>query len=81
MAEKKKTKINQRTEALKYMKSHRCITDEIGHEKFGINRMGSVIYDLRKAGHIIKTVMVTTKNRYGNTCRYGKYYYVGQEGE
>ena len=78
MAEKK-IKVNQRTEVLKYMKSHRCITDEVAHEKFGVNRMGSVIHDLRKAGHIIETVMVSTKNRYGNNCRYGKYYYRGFE--
>ena len=77
--EQKKMKVNQRTEVLKYMKRYNCITDEVAHAKFGVNRMGSVIYDLRKAGHVIETVMINTKNRYGNNCRYGKYYYRGFE--
>jgi len=72
-----KQKKSQRTEVLAYMKAHKCITDNIAHEKFGVCRMGSVIYDLRKKGYDIETVMIDGKNRFGNQTRYGKYYYRG----
>lgn len=79
MAKEKKRKASQRTEVLKYLRQYKVITDEKAHERFGINRLGSVIYDLRKQGVLIDTVMVDTTNRYGNPTRYGKYYYKGME--
>lgn len=73
----KTMKKSQRTEVLRYLKQYKVITDEKAHEKFGVNRMGSVIYDLRQQGVLIDTVMVETVNRYGNPTRYGRYYYRG----
>ena len=72
-----KQKKSQRSEVLKYMKTHRYITDEVAHNRFGVCRMGSVIYDLRKK-YDIETEMVYEKNRYGNTMCYGRYYYKGE---
>ena len=60
------------------MKTHEYITDEIGHEICGTNRFGSVISDLRKK-YEIKTVMVSDVNRYGNPCRYGRFYLIGEK--
>jgi len=74
-----KQKKSQRTEVLKYLKQYKVITDDKAHEKFGINRLGSVIYDLRKQGVLIDTVMVESTNRYGNPYKYGRYYYRGVE--
>ena len=74
----KKMKKSQRTEVLKYMKSHKGgITDAKATELFGVQRMGSVIYDLRQQGVIIETVMVESVNRYGNYQRYGRYFFKG----
>lgn len=70
-------KTSQRSEVLNYMMNHNYITAEIAHNLFGVNRMGSVISDLRDKGIIIDTVMVETTNRYGNPCRYGRYFYRG----
>ena len=75
----KAMKKSQRTEVLKYMKQYKYITAAKAHEKFGVERMGSVIFDLRKQGVLIDTVMVETSNRYGNPTRYGRYYYRGVE--
>lgn len=76
----KAMKKSQRTEVLKYMKSHKGgITDAKAQELFGVHRMGSVIYDLRKQGVIIETVMVDTVNRYGNYQRFGRYFFRGYE--
>lgn len=74
----KKPKKNQRTVALEYMMNNDFITDEIGHEICGTNRFGSVISDLRKK-YNIKTVMVNGVNRFGNPCRYGRYYLIGKK--
>ena len=71
---------SQRTEVLRYMKTHKGgITDEKAHELFGVNRMGSVIHDLRAQGWLIETVMVDATNRYGRSYRYGRYFYRGFE--
>ena len=76
----KAMKKSQRTEVLRYMKSHKGgITDAKANELFGVQRMGSVIYDLRQQGVIIETVMVERTNRYGNYQRFGRYFYRGIE--
>lgn len=72
---------SQTTEVLKYMKQYKYITDEKAHEKFGVNRLSSIIFNLRKRGVLIDTVMVETTNRYGNLTRYGRFYYRGVEAE
>ena len=74
---KKQAKKSQTSEVLKYMSTHKCIDDNVAHEKFGVNRLSSIIFNLRKKDYVIETVMVVGKNRYGNTCRYGKYYLRG----
>ena len=76
----KQVKKSQRTEVLRYMKTHKGgITNAIAYEKFGVSRMGSVISDLRKQGWLIDTVMVESTTRYGNPVRYGRYFYRGYE--
>ena len=76
--EKAKEKSNQRPVVLNYMKANEFITDEKAHEICGTNRMSSIISDLRKK-YIIRTEMVNGINRYGNHCRYGRYYLEGEK--
>lgn len=71
-------KKTQTSEVLRYMKQHKYITDEKAHEKFGVNRLGGIIFNLRKRGVQIDTVMVESANRYGTLVRYGRYYYRGE---
>lgn len=75
------SKKSQRTEVLKYIKQYKYITGAKAYEKFGVERIGSVIHDLRKKGVIIETVMVESSNRYGNPTRFGRYYYKGVSNE
>lgn len=72
MAETKRT--TKTREIFKYMRSHKCISDRIAREKFGASRLGSIIFNLRKRGYDIETVICYEKDRYGNTCSYAKYY-------
>lgn len=67
-------KVTGRSEILKYMQTHDFITDEIARAKFGVHRLSDVIFCFRNRGHIIETVMVDSKNRYGNSCKYARYF-------
>ena len=71
---KKEIKKTKTSEILKYMRSHKCISDRVARDKFGATRLGSIIFNLRKRGYVIETVMCYEKDRYGNTCCYAKYY-------
>ena len=72
-------KTNQRTEVLKYLQEHGSITSMDAISKFGATRLSAIIFDLRKAGHIIDTMMIEGTTRYGTSCQYGKYIYKGVE--
>lgn len=71
---KKKERKTKTSEILKYMRSHKCISDRVARDKFGATRLGSIIYNLRRKGYDIETVICYEKDRYGNTCSFAKYY-------
>lgn len=75
----KAMKKNKTTEVLKHMKQHKYITSEKAFEKFGVTRLGSIIFNLREHGYLIDTVMVESVDRYGNKIEFGRYYYRGYE--
>lgn len=52
---------------LAYLKKHKKgITSYEAFSKFGITRLSSIIYNLRKDGYSIIVDSKTVKNRYGN---------------
>jgi len=55
----------QDAEILKHLKTGGTITGLEALNNFGIYRLSSVIYKLRKKGFKIKTEMVNVKTRYG----------------
>ena len=69
-----KKRMSKKAMVLRYMKTHKFITDEKGYELCKAHRMGSIIFDLREEGHEIETEMVYARDQYGNPCRYGRYY-------
>ena len=70
-------KKSQRSAVLGYMMNHEFITAEEAFTLFGVTRISSVISDLRDKGYLIETVMVEHVNRFGNPCKYGRFYYKG----
>lgn len=70
---KNKTMTSQSKEVLKYMQTHPYITSMIAINEFGATRLSAIIYDLRKAGYNIVTLMVEGKNRYGRDIKYARY--------
>ena len=67
-----KTK-SQKSEILRYMKSHKGITSVQAFERFGITRLADIIYTLRQEGYEIETENITKKNRYGHSVTFAKY--------
>ena len=43
---------------------------------YGATRLAAIIFDLR-GKYDIDTIMMDDIDRYGNTCKYGKYVYKG----
>lgn len=66
--------MTQRERVLNFMRVHDGITSMQAFE-LGITRLSARIYELRHQDGInIQEEMVKTKNRYGETCTYSRYY-------
>jgi hypothetical protein len=63
----------QATEILKHLQQHGTITSMQAIKKFGATRLSSIIFNFRKRGYEIETVMTVGKNRYGNRSPYAVY--------
>ena len=72
MKTKKKTKLTKTQAILKYMRTHKFITDPIAREKHHTNRLSGIIHNLRNKGYEIETVMCNGRDEFG-TYSYGKY--------
>ena len=73
-----KAKKSQKSEVLKYMKSHKKgITSLQAIQLFGATRLSDIIFKLRKDGYEIRTEEVTTKNRYGHSTTFARYILLG----
>ena len=57
------------------------ITSMEAFELYGCTRLSARIFDLRKKGYDIETRMIAGKTRYGTSCEYAKYVYIGVENE
>lgn len=64
----------QRNAILSHLKSGKSITSKEAFELYGVTRLSAIIYDLRAMGHLIHAVSVEGKTRFGDTCRYAKYF-------
>lgn len=71
--EKAKKVKSQKSEVLKYMKTHRGISSRQAFDKFGATRLSDIIFRLRSEGYLIETEQMTTKNRYGHVTNYAFY--------
>ena len=65
--------MKQETKILSHMITFGSITPAEAYENYGVLRLASRIYDLKKAGHgIVKTIEVGY-NRYGERVKYARY--------
>lgn len=56
-----------------YLQQGNALTSALAMRKFGIMRLASRVYDLRKKGIEVKKEMEVSRNRYGKTIRFAKY--------
>lgn len=68
----------QREQIRLHLKHHHAITSWEAFEMYGITRLSAIIYTLRKT-HNIRSLPMTTTNRFGNTVNYVKYVYEGEK--
>lgn len=66
---------------LDFMQKHGSITPRDAEQMFGIMRLGARIYELKKKGYQIKTVMTEGRNRFGQKTRYARYSFERSDNE
>lgn len=70
----------QTEQVLQYMREHGSITQAEAYYHLSIFRLGARIWDLKRAGHKIKSVLEDGFNRNMEKTRYARYFLV-EEGE
>ena len=59
---------------LDWLKTHASISSMEAINNFGATRLGAIIFNLRKRGYNIETVMVDGRDRFGNKMTLARYY-------
>ena len=72
-------KMSQRKVVLKHLQSGKELSQLEATRKYGILRLGAIIFNLRKEGYNISTKIKHDPNRYGNTSNYGVYKLIQEE--
>ena len=62
-----------------HLLEHGSITSWEAIEKYGATRLSAIIFNLRKHGYDIRTIMREKTDRYGNTCQYANYVLKGDK--
>ena len=68
--------MNKTSMVLDWLKSRAGITSMEAFENFGATRLSAIIFELKRKGYNIETVMVDGRDRYGNRSRFARYYLV-----
>ena len=69
-----KKKQSQSSEILKYLRTHKKgISSMQAFELFGATRLSSIIFNLRKRGFNIESIVDTTITRYDTKTRFVRY--------
>lgn len=71
-------RMNKHAAVLNWLRTGASISDSEAAKSFGIMRLGSIIFNLRKRGYDIETVMCEGSDRFGNRSRYARYYLRGE---
>ena len=64
---------SQKKVIIQHLESGKEITQLEATKKYGILRLGAIIFNLRKDGYKIITKLEHKPNRYGNTSNYAVY--------
>tara|TARA_R110000744_G_scaffold327818_1_gene433538 strand:+ start:3939 stop:4214 length:276 start_codon:yes stop_codon:yes gene_type:complete len=59
---------------LEYLKTGRMLCQKTAYDEIGTQRLGAVIFQLRKKGFLISSTQTTERNRFGNSVSFVKYH-------
>lgn len=68
---------NKHIQVLKHLQEYGTIESMQAINQYGATRLAAIIFDLRKRGYVINTMMIESTDRNGNPCRYARYVLVG----
>lgn len=72
-------KMSQTKAILNHLLSGETISQLEATQKYGVLRLGAIIFKLRNEGHVISTEQVHKPNRYGNISNYAVYRLIKQK--
>ena len=72
-------KMSQSKAILNHLLSGKSISQLEATQKYGATRLGAIIFNLRRDGHIISTEQVHKPNRYGHISNYAVYKLIKQK--
>lgn len=65
--------MNKTNAVLEWLQTHPSISSMEAIENFGATRLSAIIFNLKKKGYAIETVMCDGTDRYGNDTRFARY--------
>ena len=71
--------MSQKEMVLKHLKEGKELSQLEATQKYGILRLGAIIFNLRRDGYLISTKIEHKPNRYGHTSHYAIYKLITKE--
>lgn len=73
-------KLSQKEKVLRHLKEVGSITPLDAMREYAIMRLSAIIFNLKDEGYDIKSEIETSKNRFGEKCKFSRYTLVTPEG-
>ena len=71
--------MTQNERIYEYMKKHGSITTKDAYEQLGVTRLSARIFELKEQGVKIEKKSEKSRNRFGETVFYDRFYLKGEE--
>lgn len=65
--------MTQKETVMKHLREVGALTPMEAFRKYGITRLGGIVYFLRRDGHNIVSKLVKVKDRHGHICHVSQY--------
>ena len=73
--------MNQHQRIIKYLKDYQTITPFQAFADLGITKLATRVSEMKRKGYVFNQELITTKNRYGETCQFMQYSLVSEPKE
>lgn len=72
--------MTQCEKVIRHLEDYGSLSSMEAVQEYGIMRLASRVSDLKRLGFPVKRVMESSKNRYGESVCYARYYLEGKDG-